>query len=154
MKPLPGNPGIDPLEPAIRRLVAGLPPRPAPPTLEARVLAAIAARPWWSRGFASWPAPARWLGLPLLAGVAAAVLLGFGGGAGVELLPRPELPALVATGRDVFHAVSPAVSGVAAMLTRSVPVSWGYAALLAFAVWYAGVVGLGLTAYRLLRTRD
>lgn len=157
MNPPPTPPANDPLESTIRRAVAGLPLRPAPATLESRVLAAIAAmesQPWWRRGLPAWPAPARWLGLPLLGGIAAAVLLVLGGGAAAEILPRPELPAFMATAWDVCRAVSQALAGVVAMLTRSVPVSWWYAALFAFAVWYAGVVGLGLTAYRLLRTRD
>lgn len=152
----PTPPVNDPLENAIRRVVAGLPPRPAPSTLEVRVLAAIAAReaqPSQVRGFAAWPAPARWLALPSLAGVAAAVLTAFNGDAAglFSLIGAPSLPGAA---WDALHAAVQAVAGAVAMLVRAVPASWWYAALIAFAVWYAGLVGIGLTAYRLLRARD
>jgi hypothetical protein len=157
MNPLPNPPETDPLEESIRRAVAGLPARRAPATLEGRVLAAIAARgapAGEARGFAAWPAPARWLGLPILAGVAAGVVAVLGGDSAAELLSKFGLPSFLGAGWDAFLFASRAVAAVAAMLTRAVPASWWYAALLAFAVWYAGVVGLGLTAYRLLRARE
>ena len=141
MNQLPNPPETDPLEQAVRRAVAGLPPRRAPSTLEVRVRAAIAAREAGvreTRGFAAWPAPVRWLALSFLVAVAAWVVAALGGDAARGTLP----------------AGSQALAGAAAMLIRAVPASWWYAALLAFAVWYAGVVGLGLTAYRLLRARD
>ena len=75
------------LERLISGVVAGLPTRRAPLTLEGRVLAAISegntplAR---AQGFASWPAPLRWLAFPALTAVAAGLMLMVGGAGGVH----------------------------------------------------------------------
>jgi hypothetical protein len=94
------------------------------------------------------------LTLPVLAGVAAGVVLVTGSGPGGELLSRLGLSSDVRAAWEALCAGSQALTGVLAMLVRTVPSSWWYTAVLGCAVWYAGVVALGLTAYRLLRTRD
>jgi hypothetical protein len=60
------SPTPDPaeLERLVGRVLADLPPKPAPGTLENRVLAAIvrhAALPWWRRSFLHWPMAARFV---------------------------------------------------------------------------------------------
>lgn len=145
------------MERLIALTVAGLPARPAPVTLEGRVLAAIAGgspQLALAQGFAAWPAPVRWLVLPALTVFAAALLIALGGaGRHTADLVRAFVPGGWTALWDALRATMEAAGGVMAQLGRSVPGSWWYVALAAFACWYASVVGLGLTAYRLLRTR-
>ena len=54
------------LENFIHQTLRSLPDRPAPRSLESRVLAAIEARaalPWWKQSFAQWPVAARFVWL-------------------------------------------------------------------------------------------
>ena len=145
------------LERLISGVVAGLPTRRAPLTLEGRVLAAISegntplAR---VQGFASWPAPLRWLAFPALTAVAAGLML-MAGGAGRDTadLARALVPGGWTALWDALRATVEAAGGAMALLGSSLPGSWWYVALAVLACWYAGVVGLGFAAYRLLRTR-
>lgn len=146
------------LERLITGVVAGLPPRPAPAAIERRVLAAISegdAHEMRTQGFAAWPMPARWLALPALTVFSVALLIA---SANAERDATDLVRALVPGGLtalwDALRATGEAAGGALALLGRSVPGSWWYGALAAFTCWYAGVVGLGLTAYRLLRARD
>jgi hypothetical protein len=145
------------MERLIALTVAGLPARPAPVTLEGRVLAAIAeGNPHFARaqGFAAWPSPVRWLALPALTIFAAALLIALGGaGRDTAGLVRAFVPVGWTALWDALRATMEAAGGAMAQLWRSVPGSWWYVALAVFVCWYASVVGLGLTAYRLLRTR-
>jgi hypothetical protein len=146
------------LERLIGKATAGLPPRPAPATLEGRVLAAISSAgisPVRSQGFAAWPGAVRWLVLAALTAIAAAVLIALGeagpdGTAWVRTLAPRGWAALW----EALRATWEAAGGALALLGRSIPGTWWYLAAAAFACWYAGVIGLGLTAYRLLRTRE
>ncbi|MFM8336245.1 MAG: hypothetical protein ACKODK_11840 [Opitutaceae bacterium] len=146
------------LERLIGKATAGLPTRTAPASLEGRVLAAIASAgtsPVRAQGFAVWPVAVRWLVLSALTAIAAAVLIalsdaGPDGTAWVRTLVPRGGTALW----EALRATWEASGGALALLGRSIPATWWYLAAAAFACWYAGVIGLGLTAYRLLRTRD
>jgi len=70
----------DPLEKSVHSLLRNQPDRPAPETLEARVMAAIAAREslaWWQRPFMQWPAFWRALFLVVSVLIGAATVAGF-----------------------------------------------------------------------------
>lgn len=146
------------LERLITGVATGLPSRPAPATLEGRVLAAMSAldaRSVRAQGFAAWPTPARWLALPALTVFAVGLVTALGG---ARLESAGAVRALIPGGLtalwDALRATWEAAGGATALLVRSVPGTWWYGALAAFACWYAGVVGLSLTAYRLSRTRE
>ena len=146
------------LERLITGVVAGLPQRPAPAALERRVLAAIPdgdAHLGRAQGFAAWPMPARWLAMPALTVFSVALLIVSGNAErDATDLVRALVPGGLTALWEALRATWEATGGAVALLGRSVPGSWWYGALAAFACWYAGVVGLGLTAYRLLRTRE
>jgi hypothetical protein len=146
------------LERLITGVVAGLPPRPAPAAIERRVLAAIASAgtlPARAQGFAAWPVAMRWSVLPALTVTAAAVLIVLSGaGPDGTAWVRTLVPRGWTALWEALRATSEASGGALALLGRSVPGTWWYLAAVAFACWYAGVIGLGLTAYRLLRTRE
>ena len=146
------------LERLITGVVAGLPPRPAPAAIERRVLAAIASAgtlPARAQGFAAWPVAMRWSVLPALTVFSVALLIASGNAErDATDLVRALVPGGLTALWDALRATGEAAGGALALLGRSVPGSWWYGALAAFACWYAGVVGLGLTAYRLLRARD
>jgi hypothetical protein len=138
------------LEQLIDGLARSQPPRRAPGSLQARVLAQIEAQnvqlPWWRQGFAHWPQLARVLFLVAsfgfiklaLAGVMAACdLVRTSDVAGVEALHR--------TGDAVSATVS-----LASLVLHAIPPVWLYSgAALGFAL-YVVLFGLGTFAYRTL----
>jgi hypothetical protein len=129
-----------------------LPARSAPRALESRVLYAIerrAARPWWLRSFAQWPAGARagFIGLSVL-------LVGLGawggdwiGAALRSLRSSDTLP--VNPAHHLLTALA-AVEQLGALLASIVPSSWLHTALVAGATLYVTLLALGALAYRLL----
>lgn len=133
------------LERSVGELLRALPPRTAPASLQARVLAQIgrrAALPWWRRSVRQWPA------LPRTAFVVVCVLLvgltAVAGSAAVHWpLPSPSLLALLRAARDL--------SGT---LARALPLSWLYALLGLLGLLYALVFALSATAYRWLYLRE
>lgn len=141
------TPHEDPrLEQFIDRALRELPDRRAPRALEARVMAAIAARkatPWWRASFDRWPVAVR-----------VAFLLVAGGfafwfthvGASVEVPAGHAGDS--AGGLDGLRAVCGALYSAGAAVARSIPRGWFYGALSVVALMYAGLFGLGATAYR------
>ena len=135
---------------ALERLVEGLarsqPPRRAPASLEARVFAQIAARPWWSKGFAHWPTLAR-----------AAFLVASFGFIKLTLVGVMWLIDFVRTsdvaGVDALHRTSDAVSAtvsLGSLVFNAIPPVWLYiGAGVGFAL-YAVLFALGTFAYRTL----
>jgi hypothetical protein len=133
---------------ALRRL----PERRAPATLEARVLDVLARRvplPWWRRSFAEWPAAAR-----VAFGVTSTVLVVF------TVLAAAAASANFGT-LGASHALATPVlhdASVFFMITRTLSVSlasilsssWVLGCLIASAVLYAALFGLGIAAYRTL----
>lgn len=122
----------------------------APSSLEQRVRAEMArraARPWWQRSFASWPLPARAVFFVLSGGaafVSVAVAIAMLNGPGAEL---------VASGLAKFSALRIAARSLAAAafgLLGGISKTWYYLGGAVIAAAYAGLLGLGATAYRLL----
>ncbi|MBI5382233.1 MAG: hypothetical protein HZA31_10070 [Opitutae bacterium] len=137
------------LEQFIHQALRSVPPRPAPRSLETRVLAAIAARqalPWWRQSFARWPLPARAAFLALaLALVAAIAWLSLAG----SELALPAIREMLAPLAHLRVALE-AVADIFALLFRSIPTLWLYSAAATVAALYAALFGLGATAYRTL----
>lgn len=144
----------DPLEKPIHQLLRNLPDRTAPATLEARVMATIAARAavvWWKRPFAQWPA--FWRGLFLVV----SVLIGVGGIAGFLVLHHDGSGHLLAAlhfkpwletvtlGR-AFVTIGHALHLVGDALPTFVPRNW----VLAAAAAYTAVLLMVLGSYRML----
>ncbi|HEV7613722.1 MAG TPA: hypothetical protein VGO37_17720 [Steroidobacteraceae bacterium] len=134
----------DALERLIDRTVRALPVRRAPPTLESSVLHELerrAALPWWRRGFAHWPLPAR---VAFIVICCALIRVAFIGGttliAGLRSLTwTHHVGALMAAGGNV-----------AALLARTSPPAWVYEGIAVCAVLYAILFGLSAILYRTL----
>jgi len=137
------------LEKFIHQTLRALPDRRAPHSLEARVLAAIAARqalPWWRQSFAHWPLAARGAFLVLSAVLAAAFValtLRLSGGVHPDALLEQPLGFLVQA-----RAVAAGIADFGALVLRSIPNVWFYGALVFVASLYATLFGLGAAAYR------
>jgi hypothetical protein len=137
------------LEKFIHQTLRALPDRRAPRSLEARVLAAIAARqalPWWRQSFAHWPLAARGAFLVFTAVLAAALVamcLRFAGGAQPAALLAEPLEQLARV-----RAVAGGIGDFFATVLRSIPSVWLYGAIAFVGVMYATLFGLGAAAYR------
>lgn len=143
------------LERQLGQLLRTLPDRPAPASLEQRVLARIAAearQPWYRRGFSRWPGAARVLFLPVaLAG--AAITMGLAGRIGAAIpaalpaassLPSPtRVSATWNALRDAGHAIG-------GLVTHVVPMPWLYAAAAIVVAAYLMTILLGTVALRTL----
>jgi hypothetical protein len=128
----------------IHEVLRALPHRPAPRTLEQRVMAELQrreSRPWWRRSYIFWPMALR--SAFLLVAAATAVALAAGPHRVFDALARrfewiaslqSLEESLVGMAQDVFHAVPPA---------------WFYIGLGTVAVCYAALAGLGAAAYRI-----
>ena len=138
------------LEHFVDSLARAQPPRRAPISLEARVLAQIAAQqgqlPWWRKGFAHWPQVAR--GAFLIASYGFIRRARAGVMSVVDFL-RSSNVAGVETLHRTGDAVSATVS-LASLVLRAIPPMWLYGgAAFGFAL-YALLFGLGTFAYRTL----
>jgi hypothetical protein len=146
-RPLPEE---DRLERLLDDALRTLPAKPAPRTLESRVLgelARLASQPWWRRSFVHWPAAARvaWV-------TACGVLIG------ITLLGGPWTTAvgsLQGTGTTstwIRHAAmtTGTVANLLASLADAIPAGWVLPGLAMAALLYAFLFGLGAAAYRLL----
>ncbi len=144
----------DQLEKLIHQNLRALPDRRAPRSLESRVLMAIAARaslPWWKRSFAQWPVIARVAFILFSAGLvkvalmaAVWVMAGFSGA---------EFTNAFSTQFAWLHQITSAIGGMReffAILGRSIPALWIYAAFGTIAAIYVSLFGIGATAYRAL----
>jgi len=134
-------PEEDRLEQLLGDTMRGLPARPAPRTLESRVLGELARRvsqPWWRRSFGHWPAFARvgWV-------TACGALIG------ITLLGGPWTAVMGSWIRQAA-AMTGTVGNLGASLVDAIPATWLLPGLAAAAVLYAFLFGLGAAAYRLL----
>jgi hypothetical protein len=139
------------LERRIDALLRELPDVAAPASLEARVLARLAAQhalPWYRQGFASWPLAARILFVPVAAAAAWLALLlfarvasGFAGAPQLIAVPR------AASG---LQALRGAATSIGELVTRSVHVEWLYGGAIAAAVLYLMFFALSAIAVRTL----
>ena len=138
----------------IHEQLRGLPGRPAPRSLESRVLAAIAERatiPWYHKSWHYWPAAIRSAFLVLATGAMAAVVAAFYfGSAGVD--PHAVL-AQAGERLGLFTQIYHVASWMAAFATQvfgSIPSLWLYGGLAMIGLLYAAFFGLGAAAYRTL----
>jgi hypothetical protein len=134
-------PEEDRLERLLGDTMRGLRAKPAPHTLESRVLGELARRasqPWWRRSFDHWPAFARvgWV-------TACSVLIG------LTLLAGPWTTAVGSWIRQAA-AITGTVGNLVASLVDAIPAAWLLPGLAAAALLYAFLFGLGAAAYRLL----
>jgi hypothetical protein len=142
------------LESFIHRTLRSLPDRPAPHSLEARVLAAIEARaslPWWKKSFAQWPIAARCIFLLFSAGLIKLAVMGTVWAVGG--FQASEFAHAFSTTFSWLEAIRGAVRGTAesfSILFRNIPRLWLYCGLLVIGGAYAMLFSLGATAYRAL----
>jgi hypothetical protein len=136
------------LESRIAALLAGQPPRRAPATLQARVLAAIGQRcalHWWQRSFGEWPLAARLVFVAASLGVAGLVLVGT---APLADALQPQLRWL-----PVVAQLARAVYDTAAIVLHAIPQVWMEAGAAFAAFLYLATFALGAAAYRTLYAR-
>jgi hypothetical protein len=130
----------------LRRLVdhalRDLPHRAAPATLQTRVHAELqrrAALPWWRRSFSHWPTPARGAFVAVCIALTVVTLL-VGSLTTLDLAPATQ---------QLLRLLSLATA-VEAIPARLIPPLWLDSALVAGALLYAMLFGLGAFAYRTL----
>ena len=142
------------LEKFIHRELRGLPARPAPSTLEARVLAAIEHRAgiaWYHKSWTYWPPIVRALFLvviTVIAGVAIWAFYLFTQGA-----PLTQASQEISSGFEVLSRLYGAALWTGRFvgeLFNGIPSLWLYGGLAAIFTLYATFLGLGATAYRFL----
>ena len=159
------NPNLDPqktpeqeqLERLVHRALRELPARPAPRSLEARVLAELsrrAALPWWRKSFVYWPLPARAVFLLASAAVVKLVLMGtVWAMAGFDTAQVQSAFAQPVAWWESVQILVNAVTGFFEVMLRNIPPLWLYGGLAFIATMYAALFGLGAAAYKLLRTQ-
>jgi hypothetical protein len=144
--------GPEKLERVVDALLREQPPRRAPATLEARVLAQIALQqapiPWWRKGFTHWPVAARVVFLLASYGFIRLALAGV-----MSVIAFVRSGEVAGTAMSWVHTSGEAVSATAsaaALVVHAVPPMWLYGtAAFGFAL-YAVLFGLGTVAYRTL----
>ncbi len=142
------------LEAFIHQNLRSLPPRRAPRTLEARVMAAIeqhAMIPWYHRSWSYWPAAIRTLFLALATGVSGSVVIAF-----YLMLNGAETKAVAAQAGErlsfltgIYH-VAQWIADFGVQVLGRIPPLWLYGSLALVAALYATFFGLGAFAYRTL----
>lgn len=134
----------------LERSLRNLPPRPAPRSLEARVLGELerrAALPWWRRGFTAWPMFVRGAFVALSASL---VWLSILAGARTPQAMR-SLDASAA--RPVSWAreaatFTQALGDLGSALSHAIPSAWLIGGLAVSGMLYAALFGLGIAGYR------
>jgi hypothetical protein len=143
-----GLPPDNALETRIAALLRGQPPRRAPATLEARVLAAIEQRrtaPWWQRSFGEWPLAARLAFFTTSLAVAVLALLWTPRLTDVLQPFTRWLPLVAQLARTAYDT--------AAVVLHAIPQLWLASAAVFAALLYLATFALGATAYRTLYSR-
>ncbi len=142
------------LEQFIHQSLRTLPPRRAPRTLEARVLAALEHRatvPWYHQSWSAWPQAVRAAFLALATGFAGAFVAGFyvlSSGIDTSALAA-QASARLSFFTKLYH-VSAWVFELGANQISSIPSLWLYGGLALIAALYATFFGLSAAAYRTL----
>jgi len=131
----------------VDRALRDQPLRRAPASLEANVMAAIAARaaaPWWRSSFAHWPVAARIVFLVASVGFIKLALQGM-----ATLIDPLDA---TARGADLFAELSWIHALFATMfaVARSLPSLWVYGALAVLGAFYLMLFGISAAAYRTL----
>ncbi|MCX6952078.1 MAG: hypothetical protein NTV51_07915 [Verrucomicrobia bacterium] len=142
------------LERAIHQTLRALPPRRAPRTLQARVLAELerrAALPWWRQSFAHWPLAAQAVFLLATAGLVKLTFLAAGWATGeVESTAVTSAFSTPYAWLQTALSVGRGLADFASLLFHSIPPLWLYSAAAFAVVMYATLFGLGAAAYRTL----
>ena len=142
------------LERFIHQNLRSLPPRRAPRSLEARVLAALeqqAMIPWYHRSWSHWPAAVRAGFLVVAVGVAG-VALG-GSYVGISGLDTGTLTAKAGEHLGIFgqlYHLAVWFADFGSQAVSRIPALWLYGGIAAIAGLYATFFGLGAVAYRTL----
>jgi len=147
----------DKLERAIHRTLRTLPLRPAPRSLEQRVLAELARRaalPWWRQSFTHWPATARAAFLVVGIGVVKLALMasvwimsGFDSGQFRSAFGRQF--AWMESGLAVGHALAACIE----IVLRNIPPLWFYGGVGFVVAMYVALFGLGAAAYKVIHAQ-
>jgi hypothetical protein len=140
------------LESFVDQLVRVQPPRRAPPSLEARVLAQLALQqtslPWWRRGFTHWPLAARVAFLIASYGFVRLAIAGV-----MSMIAfvssREVAGTAISWGHSGVEALSATVS-MCSLIVHAIPPSWLYGMAVCGFALYALLFGLGTVAYRTL----
>lgn len=143
-------PEEDRLERLLTDTVRGLPARPAPHTLESRVLAELArhaSQPWWRRSFGHWPALAR-VGWVTTCGVLIGITLM--GGPWTTAVGSLQGAGVMSAWIQHAAVITGTVANLVASLVNAIPSSWLLPGLAVTALLYTFLFGLGAAAYRLL----
>lgn len=142
------------LEQFIHQNLRSLPPRRAPRTLEARVMAALeqrAAIAWYHQSWSYWPSAVRAAFLAVATGVSGAALTAF-----YLLSTGVDTTSLSSEFADRFSGVlrlGSIVTGASdfvGLVIRNTPPLWLYGGAAFLAVMYVSFFGLGAAAYRTL----
>ena len=153
------SPGNDPrqLEHVVHRTLRELPPRPAPRTLEQRVLAEIQRRaglPWWRMSFRHWPVAAQ-AGFVLVC--AAIVIFALTGRGWITAgMAAPDLQQVFApplAWLEWAAAVIRACTSFCSIMLRNIPPVWLYGGVILLGSLYAVLFGLGAAAVKALRVQ-
>ena len=142
------------LEKFIHRELRGLPVRPAPSTLEARVLAAIEHRAsiaWYHKSWSYWPAAVRALFLAAITGLAGAAIAAFY--LFMQGAPLAQAWTEVSSRLSIFTRLYGAAAWTVNFLSQivgSIPPLWLYGSLAFVGALYALFFGLGAATYRML----
>lgn len=156
MQPSPENPEQR-LERFVHRALHELPSRPAPRSLEQRVLAELerrAALPWWRKSYAHWPVAAQVAFFIGSVGVIKLALIGIvyaSAGFGTTPVGLAFSPLL-----EQLRALSDLGASLlefGRVVLRSIPAFWLYGGLAVIAMMYAMLFGVGAFAYRTLYAR-
>lgn len=143
------------LEEWVRQTARSLPLRSAPPSLERRVLAAIAARqalPWWRQSFRHWPRGMQVGFLLATAALAAATV-------GLMVRGWGTTPVEVSVDwlgdtLNRIRQIGANVDALSQLVLRAIPAAawnWIYFSAAVVVVSYAILLGAGTYAYRTLR---
>jgi hypothetical protein len=151
------DPSDEKLERLVSQVLRDQPLRPAPASLEARVLGELAARarlPWWRRAIASWPAAVR---IPVIAVCAVCVPLVWIlslwlAGRLVSLATHPSVAKPIATVWDTGRTIA-ALGTITAHIIQSIPREWLFGGFIATAALYGVLFALAAAGYSLLCPR-
>jgi len=146
------------LERLVGQALRDQPLRPAPASLETRVLGELAARarlPWWRRGIASWPAAVR---IPVVVGCAVCVPLVWVlsvwlAGRLVAVATHPGVAAPISNLLDAGHVIA-SLGAITAHVIQSIPREWLLGGILATGTLYAALFALLAVGYSLLWPRS
>ena len=152
------DPSDEKLERLVGQALRDQPLRPAPASLETRVLGELAARarlPWWRRGIASWPAAVR---IPVVVGCAVCVPLVWVlsvwlAGRLVAVATHPGVAAPISNLLDAGHVIA-SLGAITAHVIQSIPREWLLGGILATGTLYAALFALLAVGYSLLWPRS